>query len=427
MTQTTFRTRSFSNAVRHPTFNDFTCGFPAATSPEHLNYFQFVRPAKRILPGPSNFSTTTSTSAKDGIIVRRLNLPAARKMLGTAIGMCPKEKLFKGYIELSEFDRARQLYEKYIELDPTNPSAWIQYAQLEENLGDSTRVRYPNSPPHKRKRRSPHGEHVEGVHRLRGREGVDEGLRLRRYRLRGISREEEEEEDGGKGGGTWGWQACHRVGRSAIVGYFGHSMHMREVVEAVTVIETSPMIVVARLSDEVEHRFYMNEYRSMKKYFTLYAKKHNEDGGKSISREIERIRKYCTVIRTRKKARLIEIRVNSGSVVDKVEYAQGLFGKPIEVRSVFKQDEVIEVIAITKGNGSEGITHRWGTKKLPKKTHKGFRKVACIGAWHPSKVMFSVARAGQNSYHHRTELNKKIYRIGKGDDESNNLVIMKQR
>ncbi|TDL16887.1 protein prenylyltransferase [Rickenella mellea] len=53
--------------------------------------------------------------------VRRLDLPAARKMLGTAIGMCPKEKLFKGYIELEvdlrEFDRARQLYEKYIELE----------------------------------------------------------------------------------------------------------------------------------------------------------------------------------------------------------------------------------------------------------------------------------------------------------------------
>ena len=35
--------------------------------------------------------------------VRRLDLPAARKVLGAAIGMCPKEALFKGYIQL-EFD-----------------------------------------------------------------------------------------------------------------------------------------------------------------------------------------------------------------------------------------------------------------------------------------------------------------------------------
>ena len=66
-----------------------------------------------------------------------------------------------------------------------------------------------------------------------------------------------------------------------------------------------------------------------------------------------------------------------------------------------------------------GVTSRWHTKKLPRKTHKGLRKVACIGAWHPSRVQFSIARAGQKGYHHRTEINKKIYRIGEGDDKAN--------
>jgi crooked neck len=32
--------------------------------------------------------------------IRRLDVNAARKLLGAAIGMCPKEALFKGYIEL---------------------------------------------------------------------------------------------------------------------------------------------------------------------------------------------------------------------------------------------------------------------------------------------------------------------------------------
>ncbi|KAH9848939.1 hypothetical protein C2E23DRAFT_888769 [Lenzites betulinus] len=54
--------------------------------------------------------------------VRQLKLPAARKILGTAIGMCPKEALFKGYIQLEfdlrEFDRVRTLYEKYLEITP---------------------------------------------------------------------------------------------------------------------------------------------------------------------------------------------------------------------------------------------------------------------------------------------------------------------
>ena len=60
------------------------------------------------------------------------------------------------------------------------------------------------------------------------------------------------------------------------------------------------------------------------------------------------------------------------------------------------------------------MTSRWHTRKLPRKTHKGLRKVACIGAWHPSRVQYTVARAGQKGYHHRTEINKKIYRIGRG-------------
>ncbi|KAF9052038.1 pre-mRNA-splicing factor CLF1 [Panaeolus papilionaceus] len=77
--------------------------------------------------------------------LRRLDLPAARKILGTAIGMCPKEALFKGYIdleiELREFDRARTLYEKYLEFDPSNSSAWIKFAELEAQLQDFPRTR----------------------------------------------------------------------------------------------------------------------------------------------------------------------------------------------------------------------------------------------------------------------------------------------
>jgi large subunit ribosomal protein L3e len=78
---------------------------------------------------------------------------------------------------------------------------------------------------------------------------------------------------------------------------------------------------------------------------------------------------------------------------------------------------MIDVIAVTRGHGFNGVTSRWGTKKLPRKTHKGLRKVACIGAWHPSHVQWTVARAGQMGYHHRTSVNHKVYRIGKGDAE----------
>lgn len=145
-----------------------------------------------------------------------------------------------------------------------------------------------------------------------------------------------------------------------------------------------------------------------------------------MDKDLARIKKYCTVIRViahtqmklmrkrQKKSDLMEIQVNGGTVAQKVEFARRHFEKAVPIGSVFAQDEMIDCIGVTKGKGYKGVTARWHCKKLPRKTHKGLRKVACIGAWHPSRVAFTVARAGQKGYHHRTEINKKIYRIGKG-------------
>lgn len=185
------------------------------------------------------------------------------------------------------------------------------------------------------------------------------------------------------------------------------------------------------LSDEIKRRFYKNWYKSKKKAFTKYPKKHSDNSGASVARELERIKKYCTVVRVlahtqisltplkQKKAHLMEVQVNGGSVAEKVEFGKSMFEKPVEITSVFEQDEMVDAIAVTKGHGYQGVTSRWGTKKLPRKTHKGLRKVACIGAWHPSHVQWTVARAGQMGYHHRTQVNLKVYRIGKGSDEGN--------
>ncbi|GAA5924690.1 hypothetical protein JCM1841_006386 [Sporobolomyces salmonicolor] len=77
--------------------------------------------------------------------IRQQELDAARKIMGTAIGMAPKEKLFKEYIELElslrEFDRCRILYQKWLEYDPSNASAWIKFTELEALLQDHDRVR----------------------------------------------------------------------------------------------------------------------------------------------------------------------------------------------------------------------------------------------------------------------------------------------
>lgn len=229
----------------------------------------------------------------------------------------------------------------------------------------------------------------------------------------------------------------------------GSKVHKKEVVEAVSIIETPPVIAVGvvgyvetpyglrslttvwaeHLSDEVRRRFYKNWYKSKKKAFTKYAKKHAE-GASDINTELERIVKHCTVVRllvhtqirkikiAQKKAHLMEVQINGGSVADKVEYAKELFERPIDVKAVFQKDEMIDCIAVTKGHGFEGVVTRWGVTRLPRKTHRGLRKVACIGAWHPARVGYTVARAGQRGYFHRTQANLKIYRIGAKDDKT---------
>jgi len=178
------------------------------------------------------------------------------------------------------------------------------------------------------------------------------------------------------------------------------------------------------LSDEVKRRFYKNWYRSKKKAFTKYAKKMSENKA-LIEKELNRIKKYCTVIRVlahtqikkiglrQKKAHIMEIQVNGGTVEQKVNFSVEHFEKQVPVDAVFAVDEMIDTLGVTRGHGFEGVTKRWGVKRLPRKTHKGRRKVACIGAWHPARVSFAVARAGQDGYHHRTESNKKVYRVGK--------------
>ena len=227
----------------------------------------------------------------------------------------------------------------------------------------------------------------------------------------------------------------------------GALMHKKEVVDAVTIVETPPMVVIGvvgyvetprglrtlttvfaeHLSEECRRRFYKNWFKSKRKAFTKYAKKYQSS---DIENELNRMKKFCSVIRVIahtqvkklnlriKKAHILEIQVNGGDASAKVDFAKGLFEKEVTVDAVFSKDENLDVIGVTKGKGFEGVIARWGISRLPRKTHRGLRKVACIGSWHPARVSTTVARAGQDGYFHRCEINKKVYRVGRAGDET---------
>jgi large subunit ribosomal protein L3e len=139
----------------------------------------------------------------------------------------------------------------------------------------------------------------------------------------------------------------------------GSKIHKREVVEAVSIIETPPMIVVGlvgyvqtprglrnlttvwteHLSEGVKRRFYKNWYRSKKKAFDRYAARLADPSNHDMDRELERIKKHAHVVRVlahtqirlvglrQKKAHLLEIQVNGGTVAEKVTFGKDLFEK----------------------------------------------------------------------------------------------------
>ncbi|CDJ66819.1 60S ribosomal protein L3, putative [Eimeria necatrix] len=229
----------------------------------------------------------------------------------------------------------------------------------------------------------------------------------------------------------------------------GSKLHKKEVVEAVTIVESPPMVCVGlvgyietpqglralstvwagHLSEECRRRFYKNWYKSKKKAFTRYSKKYAENN--KMQAEIDSIKQHCAVIRAichtqpsktptgLRKAHIMEIQVNGGTVAEKVDFVTKMFESPVPISAVFEQDEMLDVIGVTKGHGVKGVVSRFGVTRLPRKTHRGLRKVACIGAWHPARVQFQVPRHGQKGYFHRTEMNKKVYRIGSGSDPRN--------
>lgn len=77
--------------------------------------------------------------------VRQHALPQARKLLGQALGLCAKDNLYRGYIDLEwqlgEIDRCRVLYGKYVAFAPFAASVWQQFANLEAKIGETARAR----------------------------------------------------------------------------------------------------------------------------------------------------------------------------------------------------------------------------------------------------------------------------------------------
>ena len=117
----------------------------------------------------------------------------------------------------------------------------------------------------------------------------------------------------------------------------------------------------------------------------------------------------------KKKPEIMENNIGGTELTARFEYAKALLGKSINISDVFANGDIIDVLAITTGKGTQGPVKRWGIQ-LQKSKHSragSVREVGTLGPWHPSHVSWRVPQMGQTGYHQRTEFNKRIMQIGK--------------
>ena len=145
-----------------------------------------------------------------------------------------------------------------------------------------------------------------------------------------------------------------------------------------------------------------------------------QNGFKKMRENLDKISEFRLLAATqprltgvpKKTPELIEIKVDGATVKEQLEYVKTLLGKTVSITEIFKEGQYLDVISVTKGKGFQGPVKRFGVKIRDRKSRKTQRGIATLGPWKPSRVLYTVARAGQMGYYQRTEYNKRLLKIG---------------
>jgi large subunit ribosomal protein L3 len=122
----------------------------------------------------------------------------------------------------------------------------------------------------------------------------------------------------------------------------------------------------------------------------------------------------------KKKPDVMECNISGKDIKERFEYAKSILGTTVKISDVFKNGELIDVLAVTKGKGTQGPVKRWGISLMKHKHSRAgsLRQVGNLGPWTPSHVSWRVPQLGQTGYHTRTEFNKTILKIGEAEKDN---------
>ena len=202
----------------------------------------------------------------------------------------------------------------------------------------------------------------------------------------------------------------------------------KEVAKPATVIDTPPVTIIAIRAytrtpyglKTLTETWMKNPPKDINRLTTPPNNPDPENGIKKIEDKLAQISEFRVLAATqprlagvpKKKPELVEIKVHGATIKEQIDYAKPLLGKTLSITKVFKEGSYIDVVAVSKGKGVQGVIKRWGVKIRDRKSRKMKRGVGTLGGWNPHRVLYTVPRSGQMGYHQRTEYNKRILKIG---------------
>ena len=205
----------------------------------------------------------------------------------------------------------------------------------------------------------------------------------------------------------------------------------KQLVSLGTVLVTPPVLILGI-------RGYSKDHDGRHAEFDVYA----EDIPKNIAKEIslknkqenaidnaekslKKIKEIFAIVAIspsaagleQKKPYIFEASVSGGDIPKQFAHVKELLGKEIKIDQIFETGASVDVAAITKGKGWQGVLKRWNVKKKQHKSRKTVREVGSLGPISPQSVMYTVPRAGQFGFHQRVEYDKRIMIMGNTDDD----------
>lgn len=108
---------------------------------------------------------------------------------------------------------------------------------------------------------------------------------------------------------------------------------------------------------------------------------------------------------------MIELAI-AGKLEDKMNFIKEKIGKRISIMDVFSKG-MLDVRGVTIGMGLQGPVKRFGISLKSHKSEKGVRRPGSLAPWHPARVVFVTAMAGQTGFFTRVTYNSLILKMGK--------------